>query len=211
MGRLFIWLDEYTEGLQAFIHHHAVLAPLLLLVIEESGLPLPVPGDAIIAYVGYRLTKTRTTTFWQAYFVALLSVLIGATVLFFLSRRWGQPVIRRLGRFIFLKQKHIDRAERLFARFGVWAIIFGRHIPGMRIPITIFAASSGVPYVTFITSTFVSTVAWILLYLKIGSHFGGDFANLFERDTALTVAVFIAVIVSIFGLHLYGVWRERWK
>lgn len=209
MDQFFTWLDDYTDGIQVFVHNHAVLAPLLFLLIEESGLPLPVPGDAIIAYVGYGLTKTDSATFWQAFTLALISVLVGASILFYLSRRWGQTAIHWLGRFIFLKQSHIDKAEQLFARYGIWAIIFGRHIPGMRIPITIFAASSGVPYRTFIASTFVSTVAWIVLYLKIGSHFGGTIANLFHRDTTLTVVVFVAIVIGVVGLHVYGVWRAR--
>jgi membrane protein DedA with SNARE-associated domain len=209
MQRFFTWLDDYTEGMQLFVHTHAVLAPLFFLLIEEMGLPLPVPGDAIIAYVGYGLSKSSSATLWQALVVALLSVLLGSTVLFYASRRWGQTAIRWLGRFIFLKQSHIQKAEKLFERYGVWAIIFGRHVPGMRIPITIFAASSGVSYLTFILSTFVSTVAWIFFYLKVGYRFGGDFQALFRRDTGITVAVFAAIVLVLASLHLAGAYRHR--
>lgn len=209
--QFFHWLDDYTEGIQAFVHNHAVLAPLFFLLVEEMGLPLPVPGDAIIAYVGYGLSKSSTVTLWQAFTVALISVLIGATVLFYLARHWGQAVIRWFARFVFLKQSHITRAEKLFERYGVWAIIFGRHIPGMRIPITIFAASSGISYPVFILSTFVSTIAWILFYLKIGYRFGGDFQALFRRDTGITVAVFIGILLLIAGLHILGIYRQKHK
>jgi membrane protein DedA with SNARE-associated domain len=211
MEQFFQWLDDYTEGIQVFVHNHAVLAPLFFLLIEEMGLPLPVPGDAIIAYVGYGLSKSNTVTLWQALVVALLSVLIGATILFYLSRRWGQTVIRSVGRFIFLKQSHITRAEKLFERYGVWAIIFGRHIPGMRIPITIFAASSGVSYPAFIMSTFVSTVAWILFYLKVGYRFGGDFQALFRRDTGITIIVFVGLLLLVASLHIVGEYRRKRK
>lgn len=209
MQQFFNWLDDYTDGMQAFVHNHAVLAPLFFLLVEEMGIPLPVSGDAIIAYVGYGLSKSDSATLWQATIVALVSVLLGATVLFYLSKRWGQTVVRWLGKFIFLNQSHIDRVERLFERYGVWAIIFGRHIPGLRAPITIFAASSGMRYRTFILSTFVSTVAWVFFYLKVGYHFGGDFQMLFRRDTGVTIAILVAFVVVVISLHIVGWYRER--
>ncbi|HUB93657.1 MAG TPA: DedA family protein [Verrucomicrobiae bacterium] len=205
------WLDDYTDGIQVFVHNHIVLAPLFFLLVEEMGVPLPVPGDAIIAYVGYGLSKTHAAALWEALIIALVAVLIGATVLFHLSRQYGQTVIRWLGHFVFLKQSHVARAEKLFERYGVWAIIFGRHIPGMRIPITIFAASSGISYRTFILSTFVSTVGWILFYLEVGSHFGGDFQALFRRDTGIAIGVFAALVATFIALHVVGLYRERSK
>ena len=208
MRQLFHLLDNFIDAIQIILQSHVVLAPLLFLLIEEMGVPLPVPGDAIIAYVGYNLSKSGTVTLWQAFFVAIFSILIGSSVLFFFARRWGQLAIRWLARFVFLKQSHVTKAEKLFNRYGVWAIIFGRHIPGLRIPITIFAASSGLSYLAFILSTFISTVAWVIFYLNVGSRFGGSLANLFRRDAFLTVAVFIAVVVIFLGLHIYGYWRE---
>jgi membrane protein DedA with SNARE-associated domain len=209
MQQFFNWLDDYTDGIQVFVHNHAVLAPLLFLLVEEMGVPLPVPGDAIIAYVGYGLSKSDSVTLWQATIVALVSVVIGSTVLFYLSRCWGQTAVRWLGKFIFLKQSHIDRVERLFERYGIWAIIFGRHIPGLRAPITIFAGSSGMRYRTFISSTLISTVAWVLFYLKVGYHFGGDFQTLFRRDTGITITALVAFVVVVVSLHVVGWYREK--
>jgi membrane protein DedA with SNARE-associated domain len=209
MWQIISWLDDYTDGIQAFLVSHVVLAPLLLLIVEESGIPLPVPGDAIIAYVGYGLSKTDSATMWQAFVIANLSVLIGASILFFLSRRWGQSVIRRIARFIFLRQSHVDRAERIFAKYGVWAVIFGRHIPGLRIPTTVIAASAGMSYITFMLSTVLSTFAWVFLYLEIGSRFGGDFVNLFRRDIALTISGLLVLTVIALGLHAYGYLRAK--
>jgi len=211
MQQFLNWLDDYTDGIQVFVHNHTVLAPLLFLLIEEMGIPLPVPGDAIIAYVGYGLSKSDSATLWQATIVALVSVLVGATVLFYLSKRWGHTVIRWLGKFIFLRESHIDKTERLFERYGIWAIIFGRHIPGLRVPITIFAASSGMRYRTFISSTLVSTVVWVLFYLKIGYRFGGDFQTLFRRDTGITIAVLVGLVVIVVTLHVAGWYREKHK
>ena len=209
MYRLLQWLDQYTEGIQSFLQAHEVLAPLLLLLVEEMGIPIIVPGDGVIAYVGYGLTKHPSVTLWQALIAALIAVLLGSTILFFVARRWGRQIINKLGKFIFLKQSHIDRAEASFKRYGIWAIIFGRHIPGMRVPITIFAATSGVRYRTFISCTFISTVLWIFVYLKLGTYIGQSLQTIFRRDALVTIIVFVGIVMLILAMHLYGKIKRR--
>ncbi len=205
----FIWLDQYTELIERFIQAQVVVAPLLLLFIEEMGVPIIVPGDAILGYTGYSISKTHGASLWFAFSVALLAVMLGATILFFAARKWGKRLVDKLGRFIFLEESHIERAETLFKRFGVWTIVFGRHVPGMRIPITIFAAISGIKYRTFILSTLASTVLWILFYLKIGKRYGGDIQHTIQKYAGLSLAILIAVILLIIGLHIWGAYKER--
>jgi membrane protein DedA with SNARE-associated domain len=173
------------------------------------GVPILVPGDAILGYTGYNLSRTSSTPLWLAYVVALAAVLGGASILFWASRRWGQKFIDSIGRFIFIEEGHIKRAEQLFARFGIWLIIVGRHVPGMRIPITIFAATSGVAYKTFLLGTFISTSLWILFYLNIGQRFGGDIQQVFRHYSILSVVIIVAIVIVIVGLHIRGLWRQR--
>lgn len=205
------WLDQYTDALQHFIATKLVLAPLLLLFLEEAGVPLIVPGDVIIAYTGYKLSLTNTAELWQAFIAAQISVMLGATILFFIARRWGQWLITAMARFVFLEQKHIQRAERLFAKYGVLGIIVGRHIPGLRIAITVFAATSGVKYPTFIVSTFISTSIWILFFLSVGKRVGANFHQEFQHYIGISAAVVATVTVSLFVLHGIGMYREGRK
>ncbi len=170
-----------------------------------------VPGDAILGYVGYQLSQTHSATLWEAFVLALIAVIGGSSILFFVSRRWGKFVLDKLSRFIFLNQKHLDKAEHLFARYGIWAIIFGRHVPGLRIPITIFAATSGVKYRTFLIGTIVSTALWILFYLSIGARYGRDIQQTIHKYTVLSVWLIIVLASIIIGLHIFGIYREKKK
>jgi len=204
VNQFFYWLDKYTEGLQAFVQAHIILAPLLLLLVEEMGIPLIIPGDAIVGYVGYGLNKHHSVTFIEAFILALMAVLVGSSILFFISKKWGKQVINKFGKYIFVKQRHIDNMEKQFKKYGIWTVIFGRHIPGMRIPITIFAASSGMKYLTFIGCTFLSTVLWIIFYLKVGSAFGSDIQSLFRKDAVITILVVVSIILVSLSLHFVG-------
>lgn len=204
-----IWLNQYIEHVEQFIQKQSVLAPLLLLFIEEAGVPIFVPGDGVLAYTGFSVQAAHQTSLWLAFSVALCAVILGSSILFFISKRYGQTLITKLGKFIFLKENHLKRAEQLFKRYGVWTIIFGRHIPGMRIPITIFAAISGISYRTFILSTLTSTLLWIWFYLSVGKRYGADLQQLIQRSTGVTIGVIIGIVVIIVGLHLVGLYREK--
>lgn len=201
-------IDQYSDNIHLFLVNHVVLAPLLLLFAEESGIPILVPGDAIIGYVGFRLSQTHTAALWEAFVLALFAVIVGSTILFYISKLYGQFVLTKLSKFIFLKQKHLDRAEHMFNKYGIWAIIFGRHIPGLRIPITIFAASSGVKYWVFLVGTIISTALWILFYLSIGSRYGSDIQQVVTKYVIISVITIVCIVIAVVGLHIYGLYKE---
>ncbi|MGH7142131.1 MAG: DedA family protein [Candidatus Saccharimonadales bacterium] len=202
------WLDGYTDALQHFISAQTVLSPLLLLFVEEMGIPIIVPGDAILAYMGYKLSLPHNAhEFWPAIILAEIAVLSGATVLFFLSRRWGQQILDRLAKFAFVKDQHVRRAERLFVKYDVFAIIVGRHIPGLRIIVTVLAGSSGVRYLTFLGSTFISATIWILFFIYLGKRWGADFHDLVQHYAGLSIIAIVAVVAGIIALHFVGAYR----
>lgn len=203
------WLDHYTDALQHFIASQLVLSPLLLLFIEEMGIPIIMPGDAILAYVGYKLSMSHNASeFWPAFIVAQISIIGGSSILFFLSRRWGQLFLTKLARFVFVSDKRIARAENMFAKHSILAIIVGRHIPGLRIIITVLAGSSGVRYLTFAVCTFISATAWILIFISIGKKLGTDFHGIIQQYIGLSLAVTIAVVAAILLLHIIGLYHE---
>lgn len=203
------WFDQYTDAIQHFIASQLILSPLLLLFVEELGIPIVMPGDAVLAYVGYKLSiPGNASEFWPAFILALISILAGASVLFFLSRRWGQLILTKLAQFVFVSEKHVRRAERLFAKQSVWAIIIGRHIPGLRIIITVLTGSSGVRYSTFAISTIISSTAWILIFMSVGKKLGTDFHGLIQQYIGLSLAVTVAVFAGIIILHIVGLYHQ---
>lgn len=205
-----MWIDTYADFISLFLHTNVILSPLLLLTLEEMGVPILIPGDAILAYVGSAIKiEGPSVSLITATVVATLSVLIGSSILYYVAKKWGRNIVHRIGKFIFLKDKDIERAEHLFARFGILTIIFGRHIPGMRAPVTIFAAISGVRYTTFILSTLVSTLAWAIFWLIVGHRYGESIKGIVHKHTLPSILVIIGVIILFFAYHFYVEIREK--
>lgn len=201
--------DFFTDWLASFVVHQALIAPFVLLLIEESGIPLPVPGDVYLAFVGYQVSKGNIT-YTEAFIFLLLSVLIGSSILFYVSSRWGNVLILKFGKYLHLNEKKLTRVEKEFKKYGVLVIIFGRHIPGFRIPITVFSGMSGVSYRSFILSTFVSVIFWIGFYLSLGAKLGKKVVIHFHAHPLYFVLVSIPFLLFILSV-VYVKYNENKK
>jgi len=173
-------------------------ASLLLLYIEESGIPLPVPGDVYVIYLGQASARSpsRLVASWLAIIAAVLAA---SSNLYLLSRRWGGGLLRgRLGRILHVDSEGITRAERFVGRWGALSIIFGRHVPGCRVPITVLAGTLKVRYPVFAASVAVSTAGWSAIWLLLGHRVAPVLVRFLtgNRWTVLLVAAALAMVAA---------------
>ena len=125
------WYRPLTRLVGRFIHDHQAIGTFLVIGAEELGIPLPAPGDAVIAVTGY-LTTTGTIAFGAAFLAVVAGATVGSLGLVTLGRTYGHGFILRYGRFVGMNQDRLAQVERVFRRYGPWAVIVGRHVPGQR-------------------------------------------------------------------------------
>lgn len=184
-----------------FYRHNPYLPGFAALYLEESGVPLPAPGDVFVMFVGIHVPHNLAA--WIVAWLGLIvAVVLGATNLYLISRKYGRRLAEsELAEYVHLSHDRLMRAEAWFRRYGVLAIIFGRHIPGFRIPITVAAGVFQVPYRVFAPSVAVSTAIWAGVVLFIGINYGPHLADLLRAHGFLYFAwgaFVVGLIVSIF-------------
>jgi membrane protein DedA with SNARE-associated domain len=111
-----------------------------------------------------------------------------------ITRRYGRPFIQRFGKYVGITEEKLLRTERIFKRWGPWAIIVGRHIPGMRIVLSALSGILGVPYRVFIPCVLVSATIWAAIFLELGRHMGPRIREAF--------LIFPAQLIPWIGLGL---------
>lgn len=194
--------DYSVRGMRRFYTEHSYLPGYFALYIEESGIPLPAPGDVFVMYVGIHIPHL-----WAAWIVAWLglvaAVVAGATNLFFLSKTFGTRLVQsRYAEYVHLSPERLARAESWFKKYGVLAIIFGRHIPGFRVPITVAAGVLGVSYRVFAPSVAVSTAIWAGVMLALGVAYGPRLEVLLNAHAWVYVLWGAIVVVLVAGVYL---------
>jgi membrane protein DedA with SNARE-associated domain len=195
------WLWPMTRAVGQLIRHQQALGLFLVIFAEELGIPLPAPGDVAIAYGGY-LTTTGAIFYPLAYLAVIGGATTGSFCLYLLSRRFGHPFLMRFGPYIGLHPERIERAGRAFKRWGPWAIIIGRHIPGMRIVLSAFAGVFEIPARTFVICVLVSSTIWATIFLELGRHLGRNSRRLFHLVPAHLLPLAILLIVCLWAIWL---------
>src|SRR5438477_8749910 len=101
------WWDTVRSGLGALLDQHGVLAGFVLILIEEAGIPVPIPGDFLMLLMGVRASQGRVPLV-VALMLMELATLLGATVLSMLASRGGRSLVYRYGRYMHLTHERLD-------------------------------------------------------------------------------------------------------
>ena len=189
-------------GFDSLLTRFGAPGSLALLYVEESGLPLPIPGDVYVMFLG-NLAKGSAGWLVAAWLAIVLVVVGGSSNLYLISRRWGPRLIEHpLASAFHIDAEKLEKAGRWFKRWGMVAVIFGRHVPGFRVPITVVAGTLGFPYRLFAPAVAVSTGIWAGFFLYIGARFGHAASGLFGRHSWLYIAV--AGVIVLLALIFVG-------
>ena len=197
-------VPEEVAAVRGFVREllmrFGVPGSLTLLYLEESGVPLPVPGDVYVVYVGHAAAGSIVKRI--AAWLAIVAVVVaGSSNLYLVSRHWGERLLRgRLGGFLHVDAAGLARAERWLARWGPLLIIFGRHLPGFRIPITIAAGTFKVRYPVFAASVAVSTAVWAAAWFWLEARFGRDIGRFVNAHRWTYVVIAAVVLFAIMSL-----------
>lgn len=198
----------FADELLRFVEQFGYLALFVIVLIEESGIPMPIPGDGLMIFAGYSASTGRLS-FPLAYLVIELATLIGASLLRWLGQRGGHYLLLKYGRWLHLDAERIKRAERWFARHGTRAIVLGRLVPGLRIATSFMAGTFEVPYRAFLPGVALGSSIYILFFMALGLGLGREADDVFRliRDHPLRSAG--AAMAVLFLVALVAWLRQR--
>jgi membrane protein DedA with SNARE-associated domain len=190
-----------AEHIWFLLHHHSLAAVFGLLTVEESGIPVPVPGDMVMMYLGYQVHR-GLLIWWEALLSGVLATLVGSFILYQVGRRGGRPLLRKYGRYLHLDETRLKTVEGWLNRHGSVAVFGGRLIPGMRCASSFAAGTFGVPYPNFFVGTLGSAVVWWGLFLFLGNRLARWIGPAIESNR-FAPFMFVGVILFSVLLPLY--------
>jgi membrane protein DedA with SNARE-associated domain len=170
----------------------------LVIGLESMGIPLP--GEITLVSASL-LAATGLLSPLGVACAAAVGAILGDSVGYAVGRRGGRALLERLGRRFpkHLGPGHLARAERIFARWGVWAVFFGRFVALLRILAGPLAGALRVPYRKFLLANATGGVVWAFgtTYLL---YYVGRAAERWLKDlswAALAVAVACGVASTL--------------
>jgi len=182
-----------------FLEEYGYVAFFMLAFIEESGVPLPLPGDGIMMFAGY-LSSIGRLSFALAFIAIESGTLVGASVLHFIGRRGGRPLLYRYGRYLHLDTPRLHLIERWLNRNAFLSIVLGRLIPGLRILTSFVSGIFGMPYGVFLPAVGIGSSLYILFFMILGAVLGREVEpvlRLLSRHLWLATALVLIVVLAL--------------
>src|SRR5205823_1967408 len=174
------WWTEVGRATSSFLNEHGLLAAFVFLLIEEAGVPVPVPGDVLMLILGLH-AREGSVPLWQAVAATWLGTIIGSTFLYFASRMAGRSLVYRYGRFIRLTPERLDKTEQWLKHHGSRAVFLGRLVPGLRIVTAVACGVFEVPFRAYFPAMSLGALMYILVYTLLGYFLGPPVLSLLEK------------------------------
>ena len=142
---------------------------VFLMAVESAAIPFP--SELIMPLAGWLLVEAKGggwPMLLMAGFYGALGNLLGSWVAYWVSMKGGRPLLLKYGKYVLISGDEIDRTERWFARYGEWAVFFGRLLPVVRTFISIPAGIARMNFWKFSVYTFAGSFPW-----SLGLAYGG--------------------------------------
>ena len=207
------WLMSSGRDLIALVASHNYVALFVLILIEEAGCPLPLPGESLIIFAGSRIAHQQMSVL-RVFGAVVPASAIGCTILYFLARTGGRALVRKIGHRIHFTEAQLDRMDAKARRIGPVAVLLGRLTPGIRVPTDVAAGIFRVPFKFYLPFALLATCIRLAFFLYVGATAQQlREAIVVTRDakliTTATVLVVLAVIAWFSWHHLRPRARRR--
>lgn len=169
-------------------------AGLFAVVLAENLVP-PIPSEIVLPFAGWEVAQGELELLW-ALVAATAGSVTGALILYWIARRGGRRAILATHRVSRVTAADLDRVDARFRRHGVWLVLAGRCVPGLRSVISVPAGMAHMHLGLFVALTTLGSAAWNSVLIGAGVALGSQFEEVDSVVGPLSTAV-VAVLAFV--------------
>ena len=196
-------LPGFLNALSGTLQHYGLWAIGLLITLEDFG--IPVPGETILI-AGAIFAGAGRINVVALGAVAFVAAVTGDNIGFAIGHFGGRALALRFGKYVFLTEERLDKAEAFFDRRGSIVITFARFVEGLRQANGIIAGITGMHWLRFVVFNAIGAALWVGTWVTIGYFAGNNITTVYHYITLYSYYVLAGLVVLIVG---YIVWRRR--
>jgi membrane protein DedA with SNARE-associated domain len=182
---------------------------VFLLMFLETVFP-PIPSEVIMPIAGLGAARGQMTL-WGVVLCGTAGAMFGNFFWYLLARVIGigrfQPFIDRHGRWLTLDWYDVEKAERLFGKYGSWVVGVGRMLPTVRSVVSIPAGLLHMRLKSFLIWSTIGTAGWSSALAVAGYLLGQQFDDIEKVVGPLSAAVIGLIVLGYVYRQL--TWRKR--
>lgn len=176
-----------------------------LMAIESACIPLP--SEVIMPFSGYLTIPSHTNpnplSLFGVAVAGALGCVIGSVASYWVGLYGGRPFIERYGKYVLIRHKDLDTADRWFAKYGNAAVFISRLLPVVRTFISFPAGIARVKFTTFVIYTFLGSLPWCYVLAYVGRTLGKNWPALrnYFHNADIVIGVLVIAGIAFFIYH----------
>jgi membrane protein DedA with SNARE-associated domain len=199
-------LPGFLDALSSPLQHFGVWAIGLLILLEDFG--IPVPGETILIAGAVYAGAGRLNVVLVGV-VAFIAAIIGDNIGFAIGHFGGRALALRWGKYVFLTEERLDKAQAFFDRRGAIVITFARFVEGLRQANGIIAGITGMHWLRFLAFNALGAALWVGTWVSLGYLAGNHITAIYHYITLYSYYVLIALAVLLAAYITRRVMRRR--
>lgn len=188
-------LEFLSEFAISIIENFGYTGITFLMFLESSF--IPIPSEIVMPFSGFVASK-GSLNFWAVVFFGIIGQMAGASALYFFGRWEGRSLLEKYGKYILVRKKDIDHADKLFEKHGEKIVLFGRLLPGIRMVVSLPAGISRMSYLKFLTYSTLGIIPFTLALAYLGVKLGENWAEIKSYFHYIEAAIILVVIYFIY-------------
>jgi len=185
--------------------------PVIVLLMTMESSVLPLPSEVIIPPAAHLADTGQIPMGFAGIVLAgMAGSWLGATIVYWLARVAGRPLVVRYGRFVLFPPEKLEKAERWSAHYGAMGVFVARLLPGARQLVGIPAGIARMDYKLFSIFTLLGSGLWCAVLCYIGVKAGQD-EKLMHGEMRHVIIWLGGAALVLGGLYYFFVHRHMAK
>ncbi len=141
---------------------------IILLMAMESSI-FPVPSEVVIPPAAFLIAQGKMS-FWGVVLAGTVGSYLGSVITYWIARWLGRAVVVRWGKYFFVSEHKLERAEHWMHRYEAGGIFFARLLPVIRHLISIPAGIVRMGFGMFSLMTVIGSFLWCVVLAWLGAE-----------------------------------------
>jgi membrane-associated protein len=194
-------LDQHLAGWSATLGP-ALYAVLFLVVFCETGLVVTpfLPGDSLLFAVGALAALPDSgLDIFAITGLLVVAAIAGDSLNYKIGQIFGERALA--GRYRFINQRHLQRTQEFFVKYGRRAVVLARFAPIFRTFAPFVAGLARMPYPRFLFSNILGGTIWVVGFCSAGYVFG----NMESVKRNFHIVIIAIIVISLLPAVVEGI------
>lgn len=199
-------LPGVLAQLRPILDNYGYLAVGGFVLLEDFG--IPVPGETILIAAAVYAGAGKLNILLVV-LIAVLAAVVGDNIGYAIGRFGGRRLVLRWGKYVFITEPRLDKAQGFFERHGGKVVTVARFIEGLRQANGIVAGISEMSWRRFLAFNLLGAALWVGVWSAVGYFAGNHITAIYDQVHRYTLYLAVVFVVVVLGLVARAVIQHR--